>query len=197
MKTANDQVIKDSFRELVMELPIEKITVSAICERAGIARKTFYVYFQTRDEVLEAIIKDDTCESTVNLYPLFGSSQVEFSAPFLYERFFQGFCNHKEFYARLAQRSHSHTFVRSLQRCMYELNESLFPTAPKETSVRYRYANRFLISGQASIIVQWIREGMGATPKEMSAMAWELNTPAVWIVGNPDNPRAKVEYELK
>ncbi|MBR2790646.1 MAG: TetR family transcriptional regulator, partial [Eggerthellaceae bacterium] len=43
-----EQSIKAAFRQLVFETPIEKITVSQICERAAIARKTFYVYFGTR-----------------------------------------------------------------------------------------------------------------------------------------------------
>ena len=35
-----EQSIKAAFRQLVFETPIEKITVSQICERAAIARKT-------------------------------------------------------------------------------------------------------------------------------------------------------------
>ena len=81
-----EQSIKAAFRQLVFETPIEKITVSQICEHAAIARKTFYVYFGTRDDVLKAIIKEDICDPTENLFPLFSGSNPEcfISSGFLY-----------------------------------------------------------------------------------------------------------------
>jgi len=36
--------IKKAFKELVCELPYEKVTVKAIADRAGINRKTFYLH---------------------------------------------------------------------------------------------------------------------------------------------------------
>ncbi|MBQ3386713.1 MAG: TetR/AcrR family transcriptional regulator [Eggerthellaceae bacterium] len=193
-----EESIKSAFRQLVFETPIEKITVSQICERAGIARKTFYVYFGTRDDVLKAIIKEDICDPTENLFPLFSGSNPEISSPFLLERFYQGIYAHQDFYTKLAERSHSHTFVSMLQRCMYELNEALFAGRNVGTMPdKYRYATRFVVAGQASITLQWIRDGFRLTPAKMASYFYEWGMPAIWVVGNPENASATVEYSLK
>ena len=38
------EAIKKAFKELVCELPYEKVTVKAIADRAGINRNTFYLH---------------------------------------------------------------------------------------------------------------------------------------------------------
>ena len=198
MSTAVEQSIKDAFKQLVHEQPIEKITVSEICVRAGIARKTFYVYFQTRDDVLKSIIKEDICDPAENLFPLFSGSEAEISAPFLLERYYQGIYDNRDFYRQISQRSHSHTFVSMLQRCQYELNEALFTDGkPMNKSDKYHYALRFVVAGQASVTLQWIRDGMRATPAEMASYFYQWGLPAIWVVGNPGNADAKVTYSLK
>lgn len=44
--------IKRSFRELICEKPYEKITVTELCARAQINKKTFYHYYETLDALL-------------------------------------------------------------------------------------------------------------------------------------------------
>ena len=45
--------IQAAFRKLVLENAYSDITVSALCTEAMIGRKTFYVYFESLDELLE------------------------------------------------------------------------------------------------------------------------------------------------
>lgn len=47
--------IRAAFKELVCELPYEKCTVKAISERAGINRNTFYLHYDSVDDVLREI----------------------------------------------------------------------------------------------------------------------------------------------
>ena len=41
-------LLADSFKELALEKPIEKITIREITDRAGVIRVTFYNHFQDR-----------------------------------------------------------------------------------------------------------------------------------------------------
>ena len=55
-KTLNERtkkLIKDAFEECLIETgkPIEKLTVTEICERAGINRKTFYYHFDDMESL--------------------------------------------------------------------------------------------------------------------------------------------------
>lgn len=54
--------IKTAFEELVVEVGLDKITVASLTERAGINRKTFYLHYETIedlfDETVNAILDD-------------------------------------------------------------------------------------------------------------------------------------------
>lgn len=49
------EAIRNVFKEMVCELPYEKITVKAIANRAKINRNTFYLHYETTDDVLREI----------------------------------------------------------------------------------------------------------------------------------------------
>ena len=46
-----------SFKELIMKMPFEKITVKMITEGADVIRPTFYKHFQDKYEILEYILR--------------------------------------------------------------------------------------------------------------------------------------------
>ena len=46
-------VIQAAFESMMLEYPYNKITVTALCERARINKKTFYRYYSTLDDLLE------------------------------------------------------------------------------------------------------------------------------------------------
>lgn len=52
------QVIKDALLELTNRIPYEKINVTMLCKQADIARATFYLHYDSLDEVLDAVIDD-------------------------------------------------------------------------------------------------------------------------------------------
>ena len=48
--------IEDTLFELMRKHPYSDITISALCAKADIPRKAFYRYFDTKDDVLHALI---------------------------------------------------------------------------------------------------------------------------------------------
>lgn len=52
------EAIRETFKEMVCEMPYEKITVKEIAERAKINRNTFYLHYETIDDVLKEIQSD-------------------------------------------------------------------------------------------------------------------------------------------
>ena len=55
-KSAIDTLLAESFKELALKQPIEKITIKEITDKAGVIRPTFYNHFQDKYELLEWII---------------------------------------------------------------------------------------------------------------------------------------------
>lgn len=50
-----EQLIRGLYKQMLKELPPDKITVSELCRRAGINRGTFYLHFRDCYELLEAL----------------------------------------------------------------------------------------------------------------------------------------------
>ena len=50
--------VKDALLELLEEQSFEKITVAALCRQAEITRATFYLHFQSLDEVLDELLDE-------------------------------------------------------------------------------------------------------------------------------------------
>lgn len=48
--------IDRAFEELVCEVGLDKVTVKDLAERAGINRKTFYLHYETIDDLFEAAV---------------------------------------------------------------------------------------------------------------------------------------------
>lgn len=57
MKTK--ELLADSFRELVLTTPFQKISIKMIADKAGVIRPTFYNYFQDKYEVIEYLFERD------------------------------------------------------------------------------------------------------------------------------------------
>ena len=54
-----DDLLAQSFKELVCQQPIEKITIKHITDRAGVIRPTFYNHFEDKYNLLEWIMIKD------------------------------------------------------------------------------------------------------------------------------------------
>ncbi len=49
----------NAMKELMLEKPFEKITISDLCERSGVSRRSFYRYFKDKYELIEWIYDHD------------------------------------------------------------------------------------------------------------------------------------------
>ena len=56
------RVIKDIFKALLEEYPMDQIRVTEICRQAGMKRQTFYYHFASIEDLMTAIIYDELSE---------------------------------------------------------------------------------------------------------------------------------------
>lgn len=54
------EAIKSTFEQMVCELTYDQLTVSELASRARISRKTFYMHYQSIDELMEEVVVDAT-----------------------------------------------------------------------------------------------------------------------------------------
>lgn len=60
--TDTERKLMESFKELVIAKPFDKITIKDITDHAGVVRPTFYHYFQDKYHVFEVILEKDLTE---------------------------------------------------------------------------------------------------------------------------------------
>ena len=56
------EAIRAAFQSLAYEMDIEKITVSALAERADINRKTFYCYYASIDALIQELLEEEAAK---------------------------------------------------------------------------------------------------------------------------------------
>lgn len=52
------KLLKENFKELFLEMDYEKITVKQLCEKAMINRRTFYLHYDSIDDILNEILSE-------------------------------------------------------------------------------------------------------------------------------------------
>lgn len=68
-----ERLLRDTYCAMAAELPITKISVAELCRRAKINRGTFYLHYNTCDELLEAIGQEYAERLAVRLNGMFDS----------------------------------------------------------------------------------------------------------------------------
>ena len=102
-KSAIDTLLAESFKELALKQPIEKITIKEITDKAGVIRPTFYNHFQDKYDLLEWIIDKELLEP---VEPLIQNGMINEALVLL----FGSIERDKEFYTRASRLEGQNSF---------------------------------------------------------------------------------------
>lgn len=174
-----EELIKREYRTMVRTTPLGEITVSELCKRVGISRKSFYTYFESRDDVLARILYDDIGAPVEQIFPLFRDQNAPVSIPIMNKMIYQAILDRKEFYQQLVTQNQERIFVHAFQTCVIMLHTFINDTLGGKKSVEFEYASRFLVAAQAAIVVKWIRSGMEVSPEQLCEWFCAWSGPAV------------------
>lgn len=172
-------LIKWEYRAMVGSMSLDDITVSELCKRAGVSRKTFYSYFKDRDDVLAQIVQDDVATPVKKLFPLFGAVDEAVSTQIFHEKLYTTIYENREFYRRIVTQNRERIFVHALQTCIMDCNAFVNELLGGSKTKKFEYASRFLAAGQTAIVIKWVREGMDIPPAEIASWFNEWSIDAV------------------
>ncbi len=152
-----EQKIRDIFIELLIKKKdLSRITVTELCQAAGINRAAFYLHHVDIYDLLECI-EADMHGYFITLFSN-SNSKGEYSLRDRYLHLFSFLKEHQDFY-RIYFNSRNHpqildyTFFPESQRQkfeqMFEINEPL----------EYEYCQTFFIAGLTSTIQKWLNGG--------------------------------------
>lgn len=164
------ELIRTTFRTLVAETSFDELTVSALCQRARIGRKTFYTYYGSLDSLFEEVL-----ESLAQDYL---ESIKDFKAPEdmgeITRKFYEFSVNAGDFYNNLVcSESYQRIGTGLIMRLVKEtwMNADWFRTL---TSIQQDMLLCFIYNSGLGLYRQWIMSGKTVPLEKMISFATVL-----------------------
>ncbi len=152
--------------DLMQTIPYPQITIGHICDHAGIARKSFYRYFSSRDGCLCAMI--DHCIMDGASYYLPEHTERTNAFEF-YERFFSYWKNSAGLMDALSK---NNLIIMLVERMMVNVMQ-------EERDFHYYLGGSandsyeqilFMVSGMMGLVLNWHRTGFQKSVSQMAAI---------------------------
>lgn len=175
-----------AFRELIAEKLYRSITVSDICERAHLSRKSFYSRFSNKEDIVAVIFRRDVVKPLEDINALFDRSEVHNMGVLLYIKMYQSLYENREFYEHLVRPTGigGDVFVRVATDAIYQYDLPLIATLNMTTDeAEADYIAYFFASSQAMLMRKWISEQM-AMPVEKLASLYLRMTESFWVTSS-------------
>lgn len=162
--------LESCLQELMITENYAQITISHICDLAGISRKSFYRYFSSKEGCLYALVDHAIFDGASYYLP--GSSNIS-SSRLIYERFFTYW---KEKAALLdALEKNAMGLLLAERMLAYSVSEEhefryLFRNSEDESTERII----FYISGIIGLVLTWHRGGFIKSPAKMAEILSDM-----------------------
>ena len=161
-----DILLAESFKELALRQPIEKITIKAITDRAGVIRPTFYNHFQDKYELLEWIIRVQILEPTG---PLIHAGMIDEALMLV----FTSVKAEQEFYEKAVRLEGQNSFEEITKKCIEELLMEVIRKKSQTGKQRHpwltpEHISQYYAQSMCFVVVNWIRSGMTVEPREIT-----------------------------
>ena len=164
-------MIRNSFKELLKEKPVARITVKEICERSEINRATFYHYYKDPYDLLEQIEK----EMLDNLADVLSKENFHDMEAF-YGKILDAMKKHGEWYISICSAHGDTAFPTRIFMACYRTAFPLFAnpmTQLKESEQKLVY--HFLTQGCSGTMGYWFKGGMEESIEKISCFLAEAS----------------------
>lgn len=167
------KMMKDAMLELMEKRPLEKISVTDICENADVNRSTFYAYYEDVGQLLTEIENDVLNQLPVTPDTIEDYSNDTFLS--MLEAFFEYVReNERLFRILIIQRDSSSFHLKLLNTVMEKYRDP----SNQNSILPSRYAYLFCLSGVMGIMKEWIIDGFPFSSREFARIALQMCTKA-------------------
>lgn len=161
--------IRVALMELMQILPYDSIAVSAICDKAGLSRKTFSRYFSNKDDVVVSQLGVDTVERVSALLSIMNWESIDHRSEIFLEGVYGCIYEHKSYYLEICRHFGSFWLAKQL----FALTSNLGDLPYKDNAISDDEIS-FVISMfngvNAAAFKWWLDEGFETSPKKLAQM---------------------------
>lgn len=156
-------IIEQSFLELLQKKPVAKITVTEICQIAGINRATFYKHYLDVPDLLEKIEEDLFNQ----IRRSFGAEQIKVK-DFLIRMLRYTKDNQDRFFALGGENGDPNLMMKTFMVCYESAYPLLAQNMPGVSDNERQMLYHFLSQGAGGVLAWWVRDGMRTSPEELA-----------------------------
>jgi len=156
--------------DLMAELPYAGITIGQICDRAGLSRKSFYRYFDSKDGCLHALLDHTIMDGVAYYIPSSGTQQMDVS---LCIRIFEYWRKQTPLLDALEKNSQSLQIMQRLIRYILteEADYARYMGIAQSDVMEHIV---FTFSGIMGLILTWHHGGYPKTAEEMGHLLYQM-----------------------
>ena len=172
--------IENSFRELLRQTRFRSLTVKDICEHAHVSRKTFYVYFDSKDDIVDKVFRRDVVDPVRNLSHMLSNDEVRAMGPALHERIFAAVREDGEYYRNLVVPLYNvdFTLYNCASKALAELySQTLTRVGRPANTTEAAYITYFFGSGMANLLEKWIHDGYDLSHEQLARIYADMVLP--------------------
>lgn len=148
---------------LLTERPFSSLRVIDVVNKAGYARRTFYHYFQSLEDVLTTYLNQLTCSLFSQLAQ---KNHQQFTEIVFY--FFNFWQQHRQVLLLLQKNQLLHLLERAW---LDNLQHSALASLPTKNA---SYLQNFAIGGTFAMLINWLNHGATKSPTEMVQIALDI-----------------------
>jgi AcrR family transcriptional regulator len=148
--------VTTSMLRLLQEKPLEEISVSELCDDAGVGRTSYYRNFQSKEDIIRKYIR-----KLINEWRRAYKVEGDGSNAKLFGSFFQYLKDHADFFLLLKRRGLMHLFLE----VFIEENGA----SPEDDNMG-AYTKAFVAYGTYGWIEEWIARGMQESAETMASL---------------------------
>lgn len=176
--TRTNRMLRTALLELLDEKPYPKITVSDIVERADLSRSTFYVHFDTKEDLLASFV-DNILDEFFDILSSRNFSNPDVHADIEINISIFRLWKDNAAITQLVQATDiDHIMMRSLTKAwLRNYEEHIADKRPHTAPVLSDYINRYLACSYFGILRHWIDEGMQQPAELMGRLLYSLTGP--------------------
>ena len=157
------------------EQQYEDISISDLCDRLGVPRKSFYRYFSNKDGALFALLDHTLME----FHQIDIEEGTMDGAQSDLTRFFVFWYGRRDLLTALQRSRLSGLLVERAK--FHALHERLMPEyLLKKDGIVQQMSITFTVSGLLSMVLSWHNDGYRESPKKMAQIAESMLTKPLW-----------------
>ena len=155
------RALEQGLLEALADQPYEKITLTELCRRLNVPRKTFYRYFPTKEDCLLALVDHTLSDcNDIALKGWDGSTALDEQVQL---RFFRYWTENRDFLDRIQENNFQHLLLDRTTAIVDRMKENRTADTFAREQVEY-----FVAHGLMTTVLRWHHFDFPGSPEEMA-----------------------------